>query len=539
MTISIQQGDAVDQSVAAGRTSGPFAASGGLAIEVLRAQGQHGRLTEMARDLEVDRRRLYEVRERAEEVLAREFEQSGDDDVVSEPGPEELPDDRVLFNLAVTVGHVKRAIIALRVISPASIRDIVGLLPILFGIGAAWSFGTIQSVLTEAGKRAKAFSLTVALSSIECVVLDEMFSQNRPVLAGLDIATQYLFLLAERPSRTGEEWHTVLEELRTGQGLTPERVVKDAGTGLALGVETTWKGIEQRDDCFHAILMFGKARFYLERRALGAITTEYEAEQKRERGDESARRRGGQEWRRAKEGAKRAIERFDAFERLCFEAQELSKLARTGTGELYTQDEVKSGLERIGLAMMQVGGNHARKAGRYLKNRAPGLAVHLRALGEDLAKVTDEAGGEALMKAATRLYQAALDAKSKTGTEPKKKAATEELRAAIRHLVDQAQGDGVKVHRAVKAVFPVLEKRERASSAIENFNSVLRPYLVVHKNVQQNFLELFRYYWNTRTREWGKGKGTSAYEQLSGIRVPDWLGLLGYPVKAAEHSLLN
>ena len=127
MTISIQQGDAVDQSVAAGRTSGPFAASGGLAIEVLRAQGQHGRLTEMARDLEVDRRRLYEVRERAEEVLAREFEQSGDDDVVSEPGPEELPDDRVLFNLAVTVGHVKRAIIALRVISPASIRDIVGL----------------------------------------------------------------------------------------------------------------------------------------------------------------------------------------------------------------------------------------------------------------------------------------------------------------------------------------------------------------------------------------------------------------------------
>lgn len=448
MTISIQQSDAVDQNVPVGGASGPFAATGELAIEVLRAQGQYGRLTEIARDLDVDRRRLYEVRERAEEVLAREFDQPGDDGVISEPGPEELPDDRVLFNLAVTVGHVKRAIIALRVISPASIRDIVGLLPILFGLGAAWSFGTIQSVLIEAGKRARAFSLTVALSGIECVVLDEMFSQNRPVLAGLDIATQYLFLLAERPSRTGEEWHTVLEELRTGQGLTPERVVKDAGTGLANGVGTTWKGIEQRDDCFHAILMFGKARFYLERRALGAITTEYEAEQKRERGDESARRSGGQEWRRAKEGAKRAIERFDAFERLCFEAQELSKLARTGTGELYTQDEVKSGLERIGLAMMQVGGNHARKAGRYVKNRAPGLAVHLRALGEDLAKVTDEAGGEALMRAATRLYQAALDAKSNAGTEPKKKAAAEELRAAIRHLVDQAQGDGVKVHLA-------------------------------------------------------------------------------------------
>lgn len=540
MSISIPQVEESNQNATGNRASGSFAANSDVAIEVLRAEGQYGRITEMARDLDVDRRRLYEVRERAEEVLADEFDRPNDDGVPSEPGPAELADDKVLFNLAVTVGHVKRVIIALRVISPASIRDIVCLLPILFAGGASWSFGTVQKILTEAGKRAKAFSLAVALSGIECVVLDEMFSQNRPVLAGLDIATQYLFLLAERPSRTGEEWHQVLEELHTGQGLTPERVVKDAGTGLAKGVGTTWNGIEQRDDCFHAIRIFGQAKFYLERRALGAISREYEAEQKRERlGDESARRSGGQEWRRAKEGAKRAIERFDAFEKLSVEAQELLKLTRPGTGELYTENEVKSGLERVGLAMMQVGGNHARKAGRYLKNRAPGLAKHLRSLGQDLAKVTEEAGGEALLKGATRLYQAALDAKSKAGTLPKKQAATHEVRAAIRHLVKQAEGDGAKVHQAIKAVFPVLEKRERASSAIENFNSVLRPYLVVHKNVQQNFLDLFGYYWNMRIREWGKGKGTSAYEQLSGVRATDWLETLGYPAQADEHSLVN
>ncbi len=73
----------------------------------------------------------------------------------------------------------------------------------------------------------------------------------------------------------------------------------------------------------------------------------------------------------------------------------------------------------------------------------------------------------------------------------------------------------------------------RASSAIENLNSVLRPYLVVQKSAGQGFLNLFRFYWNTRTREWGPGKGSSPYEALTGRRVADWLTLLGYPPSEA------
>ena len=74
-----------------------------------------------------------------------------------------------------------------------------------------------------------------------------------------------------------------------------------------------------------------------------------------------------------------------------------------------------------------------------------------------------------------------------------------------------------------------LVRRHRASSAIENLNSVLRPYLVVQKHAEQGFLNLFRFYWNTRMREWGRGKGTSALEELTGQKVEDWLSLLGFP----------
>ena len=57
-------------------------------------------------------------------------------------------------------------------------------------------------------------------------------------------------------------------------------------------------------------------------------------------------------------------------------------------------------------------------------------------------------------------------------------------------------------------------QRHRASSAIEGFNAALRPYLYVHKGATQGFLDLFRAWFNLRTRRWGRHKGTSA-------RVPD------------------
>jgi len=75
----------------------------------------------------------------------------------------------------------------------------------------------------------------------------------------------------------------------------------------------------------------------------------------------------------------------------------------------------------------------------------------------------------------------------------------------------------------------LLKKRYRASSAIEGFNALLRPYLYLRKRVDQGFLELFKAWHNLRTRRWGRNKGKSAYECISGQKVDDWLTMLGYP----------
>ena len=83
--------------------------------------------------------------------------------------------------------------------------------------------------------------------------------------------------------------------------------------------------------------------------------------------------------------------------------------------------------------------------------------------------------------------------------------------------------------QALGTVMPELAHRYRASSAIENLNSVLRPYLVFQKHAEQGFLNLFRFHQNTRTRQWGRWKGTTAHESLTGVKVNDWLSMLGLP----------
>ena len=102
--------------------------------------------------------------------------------------------------------------------------------------------------------------------------------------------------------------------------------------------------------------------------------------------------------------------------------------------------------------------------------------------------------------------------------------------AAYGALRDRLGGASAALLDAVEAV---LHQRHRASSAIEGFNATLRPCLYVHKGVTRGFLALFRAWVNLRTRRWGRHKGTSAQQCLTGQRVHDWLTLLGYPPSPA------
>ena len=423
--------------------------------------------------------------------------------------------------------QLRRAVVALRVVAPNAIRPIEDLLPLLYP-GVKVSYGTIQQMLVEAEGRAGRFNAQGSLAGVQAGALDEMFSQGEPVLAGVDLDTGYLFGLSLSATRDAGAWAQVL---RQGQGLSLSVVVKDAAKGIAAGVAEVFPHAEQRDDCFHALYEMNKVRRKLERRAYAAIEREGEALGRlgkiRAR-DKTCRRKAKCALRKARRQCTEAIERFDAFEAAKDTLRGALECVDAASGELHRPEQVDALIAQAAGRIGELGTGECAKLARYLRNRAPGLVLAQQSLLPRL-----EALGEQWSMPAVRLGCLCwylVRALGKRPSHARKRALSRHLLAAYAALQDRLGPESASLLDAVEAV---LHQRHRASSAIEGFNAALRPYLYVHKGVTQGFLDLFRAWFNLRTRRWGRHKGTGAHQSLTGQRVGDWLSLLGYPPSPA------
>ena len=198
------------------------------------------------------------------------------------------------------------------------------------------------------------------------------------------------------------------------------------------------------------------------------------------------------------------------------------------SGELHRPEHVEALIAQAAQQVESLGTDECAKLARYLRNRAPGLMLaqksvlpRLEALGEQWSMPAVSLG--------CRCWYLVRALKSHP-PHARRRALSGHLLAVYAALQHRLGPDSASLLDAVEAV---LHQRHRASSAIEGFNAALRPYLYVHKGVTQGFLDLFRAWFNLRTRRWGRHKGTSAHESLTGQPVHDWLTLLGYPPSPA------
>jgi hypothetical protein len=483
-----------------------------IAMQALRMQGQHGGVSVVARKYLVKRQHVYKLRKRAVDAIDDSFKKSARGDS---------------FTLEVSEADIARTLIALRVAAPCSIRDMQEILRIIYK--KDWSYGKTQALLGDAAKKARESLRKVELNAIKNAALDEVFSQGSPILGGIDLDHQYLFLLEACPDRSGDEWAKNLRLLCEKQKLLPDVVVKDAGSGLAKGVATAWPKTEQRDDLFHAVYAMGKEAAHLERRAYGAIANFYRIKEslvrpckKTQQNDPHAALLD------ASQNMEEKITLYDRFESLRRDALKMLTLIERGSGRLRTSQEVVTALVRVGTEMKLLGGKRIEKVATYLTNRAGGLGKYLDSLHKRLQEIMEPAGGPERVSEVMRAYEASLQVHQE-GPSWDQTARRLELESATKAIRRRIEENPDQIAETLKLVLPLLAARHRASSAIENLNSVLRPYLTVQKHVSQDFLDLFRFYWNTRTMEWGRNKGKSALELLTGTKVPDWLTLLGYP----------
>ena len=276
-----------------------------------------------------------------------------------------------------------------------------------------------------------------------------------------------------------------------------------------------------------------KVRRRLERRAYGAIERESEALGrlgKIRACDKARRRKAKHALSRARCECAEAIGRFEAFEAAVDTLRGALECVDIDTGELHRPEHVQALIEGVAQRIESLGVGECAKLAKYLRNRAPGLVLAQKSVLPRLEALAEPWSAQAVSLACLCWYL--VRALHKRPPHARDRALYRHLLAAYGALQDRLGAASAALLEAVEAV---LHQRHRASSAIEGFNAALRPYLYVHKGATQGFLDLFRAWFNLRTRRWGRHKGTSAHQCLTGQRVHDWLTLLGCPPSPTLH----
>ncbi len=494
-----------------------------FSAKALANQGEYGSVTQMSQEYGLSRPTIYRVQESTSEILFQHFSQT--------------PDQLKAHTITVDQVQLERTIIALSIMTPNSIRAIEDLLPIIYP-GVTRSFGSIQSLLIEAQEKARQFNNTVDFSSIKVAALDEMYSQSAPVLAGVDLDSGFLHSLELCESRSAEDWQTVLKQAKS-QGLNLDIVVKDAAPGIACGVKQVFPDAQQRDDCFHVLYDMNKVRRKIKSHAYNAIENEYSLQKKLvklEKQMQSGKDKAcdieeaNKRYIKSQEQTLEKIEQFEQFEIAAKLIIEAMQYVHPETGELYSGSQVEMMMKSAANTLKSIQQYHCQKLATYIENRTVGIAYAAHALDSKIAILTPQYSRSQVSRSCLLLRLLDELKKQKSIRHYQKKY---QFFQSLFYNLQQEMGETLDI--LIDSIRELLEKRYRASSAIEGFNSVLRSYLYVRKGVNQSFLELFKAWYNLKIRRQGRFKGTSAHECISGQKVDDWLSMIGYPPTSILH----
>lgn len=452
-------------------------------------------ITALAARHAVSRTFVYRQAGKAQEALQEAFAAA------------ETPDETVLFDLPVTKGWIRSFVIAQILIGHSSYRGVVELLRDLFG--RELSVGTVHNIVKQAADRARALHAAERLDRVRVGAHDEIFQGQAPILVGADVESTFVYLLGEEAHRDGETWALRLWEC-TDKGLHPEFTVADGGKGLRAGQAIAWPGRPCRADVFHALLDMGRLAFYLERRALGALSAQEQMERKMARA--KAKGRGNQYSKRLCVGAHKLTTALSL-------ADDCATLNTWLREDVLALNALDLDTRRANFAFILA----------ELRAREP-LAPHrigpVRQMLEhqlnDLLAFAEETD-RALTTLAAEL-QCPIEA----------------LRLRFHSVCRADAGGADELETEDRSAIPdpvdealrsICRRTVRASSIVENINSRIRLYVFLRRHLGPAHLDLLRFFLNHRRflrSERLERIGKSPAELLTGQPHPHWLELLGF-----------
>jgi hypothetical protein len=459
-------------------------------------------ISDLAANLHVSRKFVYQQRDKAEQALTVAF------------APELPTDDCVLFCLPVTAVWLRRLILALLLYCHSSYRGVQELLRDLFHYPL--SLGSIHNVARAAMDRARTLNGQQDLSAVDLGAHDEIFQVLLPVLVGVDVASTYCYLLSQEQQRDGETWALRLLELRD-RGFAPRAIIGDAGSGLRAGQERALPQTPRRADVFHVVQELLTLVRGLENRAYQALAAcaklqrqQAEHERRQGRPDGSL----SQRLRYAQPAADAAVALADDVATLVAWLQRdiLALAGPCHTERLALYDFVVAELQ----ARATQCPHRLEPVCTYLVNQRDAVLAFAQQLDSDLAAVAaDFQVDPALVRALLQVQQ--LDVRDARRW-PREAVLRQQLRSRFYELSE--------------AVAAIARGTVRASSVVENLNSRLRSYFFLRRHLGPDYLHLLQFFLNHRRflrSEHPERVDHSPAELLTGQPHAPWLELLGLP----------
>jgi len=412
--------------------------------------------------------------------------------------------------VAVTKAWLHQMIVALTLICRSSYRGVVEFLHDLLSVPV--SLGCVHDVLQAATRQADIINRQQDLSGIRVGLHDEIFQGATPVLAGVDAASTYCYLLTAEHHRDADTWGVHLLDA-TQQGLNPDYTIADAGQGLRAGQRVAWGDTPCHGDVFHIQRQCEGLANTLARLAKGATSRRQTLQAKIGHGG----LRGPDDELATQLALARQTEA---------QAHELARDIRTLTQWLRHNVLALAGPALATRQMLfdfiveELARREPEDARRIrpvrvaLQNQRDTLLAFAGVLDAKLADIAQTyAIAEPLVREACVLHRL-------PSTSPAYWQGWNRLRATM----------GGKFHALFDPVSRAMAHTPRSSSLVENLNSRLRTYFTLRRHLGGSYLDWLRFFLNhrrfLRSRR-AERQGKSPRELMTGQGHPHWLTLLG------------
>ena len=462
----------------------------------------HGLLSQLSRSHDVSRQTLYRWKEKGAQALQAALE------IKPEPPKGTM--------------QVQEQVLTLLIEAHASYRNIQTCLMKMCGI--RMSLGSIAGIVQEAGQRAQQWLSQQQASTPRALALDEQYSSQRgkAYLNVIDVHSGQVWATLPPVAVDGESW-MVLWWYMSEQGLLCERSVSDGGRAIQDALGQLQRLDQHQRDVWHVLHVASQVQGRCDRALQQMQDRLPSIERQAERVAQGKKARGRAPLANIAEHEQRIGRVRYVTEAIRYLSQELRRLLEVvvlGQAGIVSSRDREQELEALLAWLEEV----APQALPTLQKEIQSLSKHLRLALPHLVRF------------AADLDEPQQQADKRLGSEAVRLIAWAWQRRALLGptVKDLLAGLDPAWREEAQALLHMWEHAVRASSAVENWHSILRPHLAVHHTLSAGILALLAVWHNHHVAPRGVHEGLSPLQRTGTLQPEtDWLLALGYSRQAA------